>query len=332
MGGTRGYSNYRGRRSRGRTALAVLLVLVILAAGAVLLLQRNIVYDETGSPRLVVPWAETAEPEREAPTLDLIVQPPRTPDLRGVYLPAGPLTAALWADTAETDALAVTLKDGTGAVYFEAASALPGSAVLTAETADALAELTGGDRRSAAVLSCFRDPIAAAADPEGMGLETVNGYLFYDKSNHRWLDPAKPAARQYVCALAAEAAALGFDELLLTDVGFPADGRLEQLPYSPEEKQAALCAFLTELGEAVEPYGTVIAVETTAEVLSGGADEATGQTLMDLTAAADRLCVRTDPAEAERLAASVRQVEGVSLLPLFPAEDPTWTGSCLVLQ
>ena len=44
------YRGYRGRRTKGKIALAVLLLLVILAAVAVILLQRNVVYDETGAP------------------------------------------------------------------------------------------------------------------------------------------------------------------------------------------------------------------------------------------------------------------------------------------
>ena len=43
MGYSRGYHSYRGRRSKGKIALAVLLVLVILAAAAVMFLQQNIV-------------------------------------------------------------------------------------------------------------------------------------------------------------------------------------------------------------------------------------------------------------------------------------------------
>ena len=45
MAGPRGYRNYRGRTSKGKIALAVVLVLVILAAITVMVLQQYIVYD-----------------------------------------------------------------------------------------------------------------------------------------------------------------------------------------------------------------------------------------------------------------------------------------------
>ena len=43
MAGPRGYHNYRGRNSKGKTVLAVVLVLVILAALGFLALQRYII-------------------------------------------------------------------------------------------------------------------------------------------------------------------------------------------------------------------------------------------------------------------------------------------------
>ena len=48
MAGPRGYSSYRGRMSKLKIALAVLLVLVILTAGTVIYLQKYVMYDEIG--------------------------------------------------------------------------------------------------------------------------------------------------------------------------------------------------------------------------------------------------------------------------------------------
>ena len=41
-----------------------------------------------------------------------------------------------------------------------------------------------------------------------MGLKNTGGYIFYDGNNSQGLDPAKPAAREYLCGLAKEAAEL----------------------------------------------------------------------------------------------------------------------------
>lgn len=68
MGGTKGYRSYRGRTSKGKIALAVLLVLIILAAVGFLWLQEYIVYDRDGSFHLELPWkTETPPRKRKCP-------------------------------------------------------------------------------------------------------------------------------------------------------------------------------------------------------------------------------------------------------------------------
>ena len=82
MGGTKGYRSYRGRTSKGKIALAVLLVLIILAAVGFLWLQEYIVYDRDGSFHLELPWkTETPPAEEEVPPEDveITIQEPEKP-------------------------------------------------------------------------------------------------------------------------------------------------------------------------------------------------------------------------------------------------------------
>ena len=55
MGGTKGYRSYRGRTSKGKIALAVLLVLIILAAVGFLWLQEYSVSVFQGNSRWKLP-------------------------------------------------------------------------------------------------------------------------------------------------------------------------------------------------------------------------------------------------------------------------------------
>ena len=100
--GARGHYNYRqyrGKPNKAKIALAVFLMLVILAAVAVILLQRNIVYDETGTPHIELPWQENAVPEdAEAPPLELVIeatpdpQPKKTPEDVSGKMPEEPVS------------------------------------------------------------------------------------------------------------------------------------------------------------------------------------------------------------------------------------------------
>lgn len=339
---SRRYNNYRGRRSKGKTALAVLLILVILAAIVVILLQRHIIYDETGAPRMEVPWKDEAREEASSePALDLVIRPPEktVAEIRGFRLPVGTLTregydSVMAAVEPAYNAVAVVLKDENGTVYFDADAAVSGSVDTAEDTSDVLAALTGGQLRAIAEISCFRDPKAAGADVDGMGLENTEGYIFYDGANQQWLDPAKPAARRYVCELAVEAAKLGFDEILLTDLGYPTDGKLEQIAYGEAEKSENLKLFLEELRSALEPYGTVITVEVSADVITTGQQEASGQKLTEITAAADRICAPASPEEASGFFETLKEAteEAVPFVPLLAGYDPALSGSYLVIE
>lgn len=221
--------------------LAAVLVLVILAAICVIVLQRHIVYDETGTPHLELFWQET--PEQTAPEepgeVELTIQKAEPREITAFTVPEGVLTQEAWADAAARaavteeqswNAAAVTVKDSAGSVYFDSGTAVSGSVKIAEDTAAALAEITGEKSGfyTIARLSCFHDPKAANDSVEEMGLKNTGGYIFYDGNNSQWLDPGKPAARQYLCEIAREAAELGFDEILLTDVGYPTEGSLDQ--------------------------------------------------------------------------------------------------------
>lgn len=336
----RRYNNYRGRRSRGKTALAVLLVLVILAAMVVILLQRHIIYDETGSPRMEVPWQETLQEEPAVePALDLVIQTPEKTvgEIRGVILAEGALTQERWNSAAAGmdpayNAVAAVLKGETGAVWFDAATAVSGSVEVEEDTSAALAALTGSEVHTIAQIGCFHDPKAAVADADGLGLKNAEGYLFYDAANHQWLDPAKPAARQYVCELAEEAAKLGFDEILLADFGYPTDGMLDRIDYGEGEKSEHLKLLLEELQRALEPYGTVLSVWVSPETILTGQEASSGQRLAEIGAYADRICVETSAEEAAALAEAVREALGetVSFVPVLTEDDPSLSGSRLI--
>ena len=62
MSGYRGYNNYRGRTSKGKIVLTVVLILVILVSIGFMVLQKYVVYDAAGTPQLMLPGRETEEP------------------------------------------------------------------------------------------------------------------------------------------------------------------------------------------------------------------------------------------------------------------------------
>lgn len=345
MGGTKGYRSYRGRTSKGKIALAVLLVLIILAAVGFLWLQEYIVYDRDGSFHLELPWkTETPPAEEEVPPEDveITIQEPEKPKALAAFsASAAPLTQAGWKDAwlgasvmsaPAYNAAAVTLKDSTGHIYFAATGAAAGTVSTAEDTAAALTEVAESSYHSIGRMSCFLDPIAARADVEGMGLKNTGGYIFYDGNNGNWLDPSKPAARQYLCTLAAELAQQGFDEILLTDAGYPTVGKLDKIDYNGADRAASIRLFLEELRSALGEYGVAVSIELPPEVITSGADDTAGLVLSDIAPLVDRVYAVTTVDQIPALEAAVSAAgEDTDFVAELTGHSPDVTGSCLIL-
>lgn len=347
MAGPRGYNSYRGRGSKAKKVLSAVLVLIILAAVGFMMLQRYIVYDETGRPYMEMPWQkeETTGTQPEAPQdLDITIQEPEKTEIvtTAYQIVAAPVTQADWEQAQmqmglETgspyNAVAVTAKDSTGRIYFSTAVPSAAPFVHTAgDTAAVLAAIAQDEGRTAvARLSCFHDSKASNADVEGMGLKNTGGYIFYDGNNTRWLDPGKPAARQYLCQLAKELAEMGFDEILLTDVSYPTEGKLDKIYYGETMKSQNLMAFLEEMRTALEAYDVMLSVELPETVVAEGSDNIAGLMLADIAPRVDRVYAVTTEDRAETLSAAVSAVsEKTDFVPELTAPASAWEGSSLV--
>ena len=296
MTAPRGYNRYRGKNPLWKKVVAVLLILVIILAVAFMVLQDRVFYDDTGTPHLPRPAGQeeaSGTPAVDPGQLDITEEEltPEAEPLRAAELAALPGTEdhSAAVPAGDFDALAVTMKDNAGRVYHTAP-----------EQQSAIAALTGGDCRTIARVSCFLDPKAARADVEGVGLKNTGGYLFYDGNNTNWLDPGKPAARQYLCQLAKELADLGFDELLLTNVSYPTQGKIDKIDYGEALKSAALADFLEEVRSAVGE-DVAVSLELPAQTILSGSDRVSGIVLEDLAPLADRIYAATDAASAAAL-------------------------------
>lgn len=167
-------------------------------------------------------------------------------------------------------------------------------------------------------LSCLLDSRAANADVEGRGLKNTGGYIFYDGNNLNWLDPAKEGTRTYVGQLVVECAALGFDEILLTDFTFPTEGKLDKIQYPEEGMEASLSGLLTSLRTTLDQAGyedVLLSVELPAETVLTGRDETAGLVLEEIAPLVDRVYARTIEGQAEALSDAVTAAGGKLFVP-----------------
>jgi len=347
MAGAKGYSSYRGRGGKGKIFLAVLLILVIAAACLVIFFQQHVVYDGNGRPQIVLPWqreegnSPSAGNQEDQPDVDIQVQEPEAPEpveTVAFSLPAQALTDAVWQSAvkpAAANGVAVRLKTSNGTVYFNSDSAVSGAVETELDTASVLASITGQEGlHTIAGIACLQDFKAANADVEGRGLKNTGGYIFYDGNNSLWLDPGKPGARAYVCAVAKEVAELGFDELLLTDFSYPTVGKIDKIDYNTEVPLGNnLDLLLSDLRAALEPYDILLSVEVPESVITEGPDGVAGLDLNRLAGQVDRIYAVTTPEKVETLSNLVSQTAGgkTEFVPELREDSPSVTGSRLIL-
>ncbi|MDR1733396.1 MAG: putative glycoside hydrolase [Oscillospiraceae bacterium] len=184
---------------------------------------------ETPIPAAELPAATQSAAEKE----DTAVV--KTEPLRAMYYPAANLGNAAAAAKFIEEAQAA----GANAVVFTAKDTL---GFLSYGTTVAVAEEIKSDRnakpgasntlkafeeaglRTVAAVSAFRDDLAAGAKPEyAIQLKGSKVTAWKDTKGRRWLNPWSAEGRAYLCSIVKELAAIGIDDILLTDVCFPSD-------------------------------------------------------------------------------------------------------------
>lgn len=343
--GTKGYHSYRGRRGGRRLLGIVLLVLILAVACVYLFLQRYVTFTDNGEVRLDLPFFQkedisgddsqgdegkedvnlvidgseedtgsedaggtAAEPYGEHRLIQLSTLPPDG-DALGTELSAQ-----------EANGFVYTVKDNTGRVFYDSAMAIQDAVVGGGADTALLSALCGQEAIiSVAKLNCFHDSYYAFAHMESAGICQSSGYIWYDNLSYHWLDPAKEQARRYVIDLALECARMGFDELLLEDMSYPASGKLEKIDYSGNQmgKTEALTLFLTELREALKPYDIRVALLLSESALQGEDEETTGQDLSALLPLVDAVYAPvSDPAAAEAVLSAAAGADAPELVPV----------------
>ena len=306
---TRGYSGYKGRKSPWKIVAAILLVLVILAAAGVLVLQKYLVYDASGPPHLRLPGQEEiktpassgdASSSEDLGPVDVTIDQPERKSVLGYLLtaPDADLTPYLAPD-GDLNAVAVTLKGADGQLRTDWQDDETLKSILADES-----------RHTIARISCFLDGQSARSQVKEMGLENTGGYIFYDATDRNWLDPGKPAAREFLLDLIRQAAEAGFDEILLTEVFYPTEGKLDKIAYSADRTES-LTLFLTEARAALADYpGVTLSVAVTDTLLLDGEDETSGQSLSGFAALADAIYALCEGGDYDDAKAAVAEAAG----------------------
>lgn len=321
----RGYHSYRGRRNGGKILLIVVSVLLLFAAALLFTAQRYLVVEADGSWHIELPWGQPTQSDpapaiEPDPPVDVVIEQPEPKD----EPPAEPVfvpqirefpTAGGQPDTLDgQNAVAVRVKDDEGHVYLGSSSVEDDEFARVAandrEAASIIALVAASEYYSVARITALHDSLYSNIDRADTAILQLKkpGKRWYDHNNTCYLAPEKEKARAYLCALAADCAALGFDELLFDAFGYPpqAGNRISNIDESARtmSKEDALALLYAELRAAV-PEEVLLSVQLDAQTVLDGADECRGQNAAQLAECFDRVYVETTEDELPALQAAL---------------------------
>lgn len=137
----------------------------------------------------------------------------------------------------------------------------------------------------------YYDPVARIAQADEHDLYTITRIVSFEDTlranafpeenlTGRWLDPTSKSARRYILDLAAEACALGFDEIQFDYVRYPSGRTAEtsgQRDLTQEQRLDAVAGFLADARELLHPMGCAISAAVFGIVVSSPDDQGIGQ-------------------------------------------------------
>jgi hypothetical protein len=326
-----------------RGLVAVLAVLLLLVLAGYFVLQRYLIYTDSGA-RLELPFLSLREDPEGGDTLNVIVEDgsaagqedqasadtaqTETQPTRAVWLPLSALdegTVQTQVASAGGNAVVLDMKGTDGLLAYHSDQALADRAGANfadedGSRASALQALNESGLYTVARVACFQDNRLSYADWT-MNILTNSGYVWTDQAGVRWTSPARAEVRDYLTAIAVELAQMGFDEILLDWAGYPTDGQLGWIrvgdAYPTGALDEVIGPFYEQVAQALAPYDAKLSIRTTAQALAG-TDDLTGQTAANLTAWADRIWVAPaeglDPAALLQAAGVERPEERLVLL------------------
>ena len=291
--------------------LAVVVLSLILTIWG---LQRYMVYSNDGG-KLVLPWAQTdgsdgpdqpAEDALEPDISDVVTSESTTPQepateeqmvsavrITQEELLSGDLSSLL--EQRGANGVILEMKSASGQLSYvsnlELATQLGASTQATTDPAtgaqtDAVAEAVQQLKEQGvyviAYVDCFEDGLLG--NLESYAILTNSGYRWRGPNdNVRWGSPTNADVRNYLTGIIGELAALGFDEILLDNAGYPTAGNLNYIrkgeAYDATQFATIIGNFYTQAAQAATSGGAKLSVITDQSTVTSGSNALSGQTL-----------------------------------------------------
>jgi hypothetical protein len=202
-------------------------------------------------------------------------------------------TAALaLLETTELNALVIDLKGDRGLVPYRSTVALAtqvgAQRVITISDLPTLVtDLRQRGIYTIARIVVFKDSLLALGRP-ALAVRKPDGSVFRDREGLAWTNPYSHDVWTYNIGIAVEAAKAGFDEIQFDYVRLPdATGLAYEMPWTEQNRVAAIDGFLTEARKALTPFNVFLAADVFGYICWNPDDTKIGQKLEHLAGIVD---------------------------------------------
>jgi len=347
------YRPYKGRSPiKGRVILGICIFLIVVAIAVFyLIIQENLVFTSDGM-RLDLPFLNKNETENvqdeninveELPiniqTQENIGEDTKNSGQSEETSPAkqieNPLFAAVLDVKKLSDAgyiesfselykagaincVVIDVKTSDGKLYFQPEDEVIKSSGAAADTSGALSnaiqKLSGDGLYVIARVCAFKDG-QAPRTIRTAAAKTKSGVTWLDREMISWFNPYSPDTSGYFAALIREIQKLGFDEIMLTNLKFPTEGKVELIYYGEEEADGRINAVtdvLKAMKEEAEKTGVFLSVFIEQETAQSGKWERAGQSADKISELCDRILVPVN----------VNDIANADILDIYPQLSP----------
>jgi len=281
MFGSKNRKNTSGSKNRKRLPVFSIALVVCYIAVAAMFLFYGFGNKKDNAETPVEPVAEApfimpvvtpeTEPEQNIP--EPVPLPPAV-KVKGLYLGAWYVVDKERLDnyielceTTEVNALILDVKEDHGYITFpvndEKFPTTPN--ILLENMGELVADLKDRGIYTIARVVCFKDPRRAARNPE-MALRDNTGRIWKDRKDTAWLNPYERDNWDYIAEICLEAAKLGFEEIQLDYVRFPADGRLSDINHGTAGEEQTKAEVIAEFITFIRDKMLEVGVRTSADV------------------------------------------------------------------
>ncbi len=269
---------YRGSKRGGVGVLIpVLIVLCVIAAGILYFVNDNMTFTLDGtllspdngkpsggdvSANLIIESPDetpTVQPEEISPVPEEEPAAPEEVDgVRALFIPIGEvkseeLFAAKLSEISadkKINTLVLEVKAEDGTLAFSSNSPLAAAAAVSGDDGTltrVIQSAKDAGYRVSLYMSCFKDNEAARKSQEESA-RTKNKIIWLDNGNMRWLSAYSDTAREYLVSSIKKLSSISPDEIILSNVSFPAEGKTELLLYDEKAgtKNDMLKSFIAD--------------------------------------------------------------------------------------